>query len=242
MTSLRPRRSNPPGAINPIRTAAQETIRRLSTDRSTRECYHRAAVPAAILPAAGASRRMGRAKLLLPFRGDTILGSLVAALHAGGVGRIVVVRAPGDDALAAWCREAGVDDAVNPAPERGMLSSIQAGLAALGGALALRRERLAVCPADLPLLTAGTVATLLRSTAPLAVPSYRGRRGHPLVLAGDLAPEIEQLDPAVGLRQLLERRAADLQAVAVDDPGILLDVDTPEAYEAALAVKASPSL
>jgi molybdenum cofactor cytidylyltransferase len=178
---------------------------------------------------------MGRPKLLLPFRGDTVIGSLVAALREGGVGRIVVVRAAADAALAAWCRGAGVGSAVNPQPERGMLTSIHAGLAALGGAPALREERLLVSPADLPLLTAGTVAELLRVQATLAVPTYRGRRGHPLLVAGPLIAEIELLDPTVGLRQLLERCAAEAREIPVEDPGVVLDVDTAAAYEAAVA-------
>jgi CTP:molybdopterin cytidylyltransferase MocA len=134
-----------------------------------------------------------------------------------------------------------VDQALNPDPERGMLSSIQVGLAALGGAPALRDDRLLVSPADLPLLAAATVAALLRTAAPLVVPTYRGRRGHPLLLSGELVAEIEQLDPAVGLRQLLERRRCDVRELPVEDPGVLLDVDTPEAYDEALGVSPSPA-
>lgn len=184
---------------------------------------------------------MGRAKLLLPFRDDTVIGSLVLSLRKGGVGRIVVVRAPSDLALDAWCRKGGVEQAVNPAPERGMLTSILAGLVALGGAPALRHDRLLISPADLPLLTAETVAALLRARSPLAVPTYHGRRGHPLLLAGELIPEIEELDPAVGLRQLLERRRADLRELPVQDPGILLDVDTPQEYAEALRLNPLPA-
>lgn len=178
---------------------------------------------------------MGRPKLLLPFRGDTVIGSLVAALRQGGVGRLVVVRAPEDDALAAWCKAANVEETVSTEPERGMLASIWAGLAALGGAEALRNDRLLVTPADLPLLAAATVSALLCVEAALAVPTYRGRRGHPLLVSGPLIAEIERLDPAVGLRQLLERYAAALREIPLDDPGVVLDVDTDAGYRAALA-------
>ena len=188
----------------------------------------------AVLPAAGASRRMGRPKLLLPYQDGTIAGSLVASLRVAGVERIVLVIAPGDEELRAWARDARLLVTVNPDPERGMLSSIREGIAALGGAaqMALRAETLLVSPADLPALRPETVAAVLRGVerAPLAVPVHRGRRGHPLAIAPRLIPEVEALDLAVGLRQLLDRHAAAVLEVEVDDPGAVEDVDTPEDY------------
>jgi molybdenum cofactor cytidylyltransferase len=219
--------------------------------------------PAAIVPAAGASRRMGRPKLLLPYGGGTVLGSLVAALHDAGASPVVVVAAAGDAALTAWCarygrpaapgasgeseppaaagslrRDGGILlAAINPAPERGMLSSILAGLAALGGPaeVARRGAPLLITPGDLPALRSRTVAELLRrcraAGAPLGVPSYRGRRGHPLLVAADVAAEIELLDPERGLRHLLDLHPGELLTVEVDDPGCAADLDTPEDYE-----------
>lgn len=189
----------------------------------------------AILPAAGASRRMGRPKLLLPFRGRPLVAGVVDALRGGGVDTIVLVTAPGDEELRTWARTAGVAVAVNPDPERGMLSTIQQGLAAVGGAAALaeRSEALLVSPADLPNLDAGTVAVLLQrmeeTGALLAVPVYRGKRGHPLAIAPALISEVEALDST--LKQLRDRHEAELLEVEVDDPGVVQDVDTPEEYE-----------
>ena len=170
---------------------------------------------------------MGRPKLLLPFRDGTLLGSLIDALREGGVSEIVLVIAPGDEALRAWGAEAGVRIAVNPEPERGMLSTILAGIAAAGD-----RETLVVCPADLPALLPSTVRTVLAEPSPLVVPSYRGRRGHPLVISPELIPEIRTLHLDVGLRELLDRHPDRLRIVEVDDPGAVRDVDTPEEYEA----------
>jgi molybdenum cofactor cytidylyltransferase len=194
-------------------------------------------VTVALLPAAGASRRMGRPKLLLPYAGGTLVGALVASLRGGGVSTVLLVTAPGDEDLRAWAREAGVSVAVNPAPERGMLSTILEGLAALGGAAALARrgELLLVSPADLPAVRPDTIARLIReateSGAPLAVPVYQGKRGHPLAIAPALIPGIETLDPEVGLKQLRDRHEAELLNVEVEDAGVVLDVDTPEEYE-----------
>jgi molybdenum cofactor cytidylyltransferase len=215
---------------------------------------------AAIVPAAGASRRMGRPKLLLPYADGTVLGCLVGALRVAGVSPIVVVAAAGDAEMRAWCGAAiaaaattdaagltvALTVALNPAPERGMLSSILAGLAALGGAgtLAGGRTPLLVCPGDLPALRPGTVVELLRrreaAGAGLAVPVHRGRRGHPLAVAPALVPEIESLDPGRGLRQLLDLHPDDLLTVEVDDPGCVADLDTPADYERLRAGSGEP--
>lgn len=189
----------------------------------------------ALVPAAGASRRMGRRKLLLPFAGGTVIGGLVEALVEGGAGEVALVVAPGDEELAAWARERSLALAVNPRPEDGMLSTIRAGLDAVGGttALAAAGRPVLVAPADLPALSPATVRAVLAALAagaPLAVPIHRGRRGHPLGIAPALLPEIDRLDPAVGLRELLDRHAAELREVPVDDRGAIEDVDTPEDY------------
>ena len=200
----------------------------------------------AVVPAAGRSRRMGRPKLLLPYGGSTVVGSLVSALVAGGVGEVVLVVASDRGLLARWGRAEGLTVAVNPDPTRGMLSSVRAGIAALGGAAALaaRRAPLLIAPGDLPALRPATVATLLRRSAaagaPLAVPVHQGRRGHPLVISPRLVAEIEALDPAVGLRQLLDRHPDDLLGVEVDDPGVVYDVDTPEDFREVRELSSPP--
>ncbi len=193
-------------------------------------------MPAAVLPAAGSSTRMGRPKLLLPFGEGTVIGSVVEALRAGGVEDIVVVIDPDDRSLAQWAGNHGVGFTLNPDPARGMLSSVQAGIEALGGAagLAARGDVLLVCPADLPALRPETVAHLLArraaSGALLAVPVHRGRRGHPFLVAPPLVAEIATLDLGVGLRQLRDRHPEDLLEVDVADAGVVEDVDTREDY------------
>lgn len=225
----------------------------------------------AVVPAAGRSRRMGRPKLLLPFGEGTVLGATLAALAGGGARRIAVVARPDDPRLAGWLAGPAGEElaqrlrggrapgagghpelvvAFNPDPERGMLSSVLAGLDALAGrsgpeggppeGAPLRPEEpLLVCPADLPALSPETVAAVLAALAApgagtrpgLGVPVHGGRRGHPLAVAPGLVPEIPGLDPAVGLRQLLDRHPHEVAEVPVDDPGAVRDLDTPEDYE-----------
>lgn len=194
-------------------------------------------MPVAVVPAAGRSRRMGRPKLLLPFGSTTILGSTLAALRAGGVEELALVCAPGDADLQAWSRAEGVTLAINPDPEGGMLTSIWSGLEALGGAEALAASggEVVVCPGDLPRLRPATVAALLREArsaeAWLVVPRCGKVRGHPLIVRADLVREIPGLDPGVGLRQLRLLHPDRTHEIEVADPGVVLDVDTPEDYE-----------
>lgn len=201
----------------------------------------------AIVPAAGGSRRMGSPKLLLPCTGTTVLGATVAALRDAGVARCLIVTAPGDTALRSWASAHGLGVAVNPVPERGMLSSVWAGMEALGGAVALDQPGaiLLVTPGDLPLLRASTVIRVIAALragdgVQVAQPRYQGRNGHPLAIAGTLVRDILELDPAIGLRQLRERHAAQAATVDVDDPGCVEDVDTPDDY-AALQLPATDS-
>jgi CTP:molybdopterin cytidylyltransferase MocA len=194
----------------------------------------------AILPAAGASQRMGRAKLLLPYRDDTIVGSLVSTLECAGVRPVVLVLRPGAIDFRRFVRRRSLLAVLNPEPERGMLSSIQEGLRALGGAARLaellveRRAPLLIMPADLPSVLPATVETLLERQAAsdggIVLPGYRGRRGHPLLVHPRLLATIETLEPAVGLRQIFERHPDDIETVPIDDPGVLRDVDTVEDY------------
>jgi CTP:molybdopterin cytidylyltransferase MocA len=190
----------------------------------------------AVVPAAGRSSRMGRPKLLLRYGQDTILGATLAALREGGVRQTILVVQPADRELRSWAEARDLQCAVNPRPDDGMLTSVWAGLEAVGGAEALiaAGEELVVCPGDLPRLRAGTVAALLREAratgASLLVPRCGSERGHPLIVGPDLLAEISTLDPQVGLRALRLRHPERTVEVEVGDPGVVHDVDTPEDY------------
>jgi CTP:molybdopterin cytidylyltransferase MocA len=181
----------------------------------------------AVVPAAGRASRLGRPKALLPFAGSIVLEALIGNLREGGIDRILVVAAAGDDALAQYCRRNDLDLAVNDHPELGMLSSVRCGAESLASALASGGS-LVVCPVDFPMIRAATVRTLLlaleRSTLTVAVPTFQGRRGHPLLMGAELAARVRDLDPTVGLRALLDRYPCT--EVEVADPYVLKDLDT----------------
>lgn len=125
----------------------------------------------------------------------------------------------------------GVEWILNPRYPEGMLASIQAGAAAAPD----DAEWLLVALGDQPSLQPSTVRLLLAAAgngdAGILVPSYGGRRGHPLLIHARYRGEIAELDPAVGLRELLRRHPNAVRHVDVEDDRVLSDMDTPEEYE-----------
>jgi molybdenum cofactor cytidylyltransferase len=201
-----------------------------------RAAYNSRMVPGVIL-AAGRSSRMGRAKALLPCGpgGESFVRRLALALSDGGVPLVLIVGRPDDQALrdevaampfaARFVENAGAD--------AGQLSSLLAGLDAADRP---GTRGLLVTPVDAPLVTAGTVAALLRVFASTAAPIVRavhgGRHGHPVVFARAVFDGLRRADPEVGAKAVLRAHALAVIDVEVDDAGVVGDVDTLEDYRA----------
>lgn len=120
---------------------------------------------------------------------------------------------------------------LNPRYPEGMLTSVQAAVAAAP----VTTEWFLVALGDQPSLRPETVKHLLREAeagdATILVPSYNGRRGHPLLIHASHRDEIASLDGAVGLRELLLRHPKAVHHVVMPEEGVLLDMDTPEDYQ-----------
>jgi molybdenum cofactor cytidylyltransferase len=184
---------------------------------------------AAVVLAAGLSRRMGREKILLPFGGSSVLERVLASLAAAAVAeRIVVSRADLPEA-ARIAERTGARVVVNPHPEEEMLVSVRLGIADLSAGV----EAFYVWPADHPAVAIETLLELAQAGGParVALPLYRGRRGHPALVGAALIPHIEAILPNKGLRHLWRTRPEVLIEVSVDDSGVLADLNTPEDYE-----------
>jgi molybdenum cofactor cytidylyltransferase len=179
----------------------------------------------AVVPAAGRSSRFGAMKLLADVEGRPLIERTIAALLDAGVARVVVVSRD----RTAFSGVALLDDRrvatiVNADPERGMFSSIQAGLAAAPGRVVL------VLPADMPFVSAATVAAIAgRASASGAtvVPVHAGRRGHPIAIPRALCDALLALPPTTTLKDGLASLTIGTEVLDVDDPGVLRDVDVP---------------
>lgn len=186
----------------------------------------------AIILAAGESRRMGKAKLLLPWGETTVLGQTLHQLQASQVEHLLLVsghRAAEVEAIAA---NAGARVVHNEAYAEGeMLSSLQVGLRHLEDGI----EAVLVVLADQPLIEPAIVDRLLKAyearQGTLIAPSYQGKRGNPVLIDRRYFAELLALPWGQAPRTLLRRHPAELHLVAVDSPTVLLDLDRPEEYE-----------
>jgi molybdenum cofactor cytidylyltransferase len=113
-----------------------------------------------------------------------------------------------------------------------MLSSVQAGVAAAHPATTLFLIALADQPSVPPELIAHLIAVFDERRPGLLLPTFDGRRGHPLLIDARYREEIAALDPDVGLRELLQRHPDDLLHLPVDVEAVIRDMDTRAEYEA----------
>jgi CTP:molybdopterin cytidylyltransferase MocA len=172
---------------------------------------------------------MGRPKQLLPVNGTPAIKRCLASVLAAGLSDIVVVTGAHGDQVESVIADLPVRVVRNERPESEMVESVRIGLrqAPSGSSSFL------LCLADHPLVKPDTLRTLLRhhEAAPgsIIIPRYGGRRGHPCLFPRLL---IEEVFSGMTLREVIQRHADRIRLVNVDDEGVVLDMDTPEDYEA----------
>jgi molybdenum cofactor cytidylyltransferase len=193
-------------------------------------------VIAGIILAAGASSRMGGPKALLEHRGETFIDRLIR-IFSEVCDPVIVVLGYHADVIRPRVR-GRVLLVVNPDPERGQLSSLQTALAAVpedaGGCL--------FTPVDCPAAEERTVSLVVRRfierepSKLLVIPRFEGQRGHPVCAARAIIDEFLAEPAAAQAREVVRRHLAQTEYVDVDDPGILADIDDPEAYRKLVGV------
>ena len=201
------------------------------TPRDAKERRARGGVAAVVL-AAGKASRMGDNKLLADLDGRPLVHHAVSAALASQARPVVVVTGNDADRVRAALDGLDVTFVHNDEYASGMASSLRAGIAAVGdvaGAL--------VCLGDMPRVTADHLARLIGAFAAasdegaIVVPTCERKRGNPVLWGRRRFAEIGALSGDVGARALIERNADRVTWVAVDDPAILIDVDTPDALD-----------
>ncbi len=185
----------------------------------------------ALILAAGQSTRMGRPKMSLAWGRTTVLGHIIDVFKAAGVENVLAVVGGERYTVQDIAQACGATTVFNPkfASEE-MLSSLQIGLRSISE----DTDAALVGLGDQPQIQEQTIRLILgeyqESAAPLIVPSYRMRRGHPWLIARELWPAILSLHSPLTPRDFLARHADSIHYVDVETPTVLQDLDTPEDY------------
>jgi molybdenum cofactor cytidylyltransferase len=182
----------------------------------------------AVVPAAGRSRRMAAEKILLPFGGSTMLGAVLEKLNGAGVSPVVAILRADLPEARRIAEAAGARVRINPDPDAEMLVSIRLGVEML----LPDADALFIWPADHPAVDPATLRRLLADATrdSALLPVHAGRRGHPALVGADLLAGIAGIPANEGLRRLWRDRADAVREIEVADPGVIENLDDPDAY------------
>lgn len=187
----------------------------------------------AIVPAAGRSRRMGEPKLLLAWKGSTIIDCVLRAWCDSDVTRVIVVLRKDDQLLASACQQRPIEIVRPDRDPLDMKESIQVGLRHVANIYKpTGHDQWMVAPADLPGLKSELINQLIvqaKCRDRVTAPRFGGRQGHPVVLPWRLAEEVFTLSQNEGLDRILARQ--DINFVDLPAACRVADVDTPAEYE-----------
>ncbi len=189
----------------------------------------------AVVLAAGESKRMGEKKETLPVSGEAMVRTVVTKLlNSRKIDELVVVL--GHDADAVGRALAGViDERVELVGNRRYKEGMGTSLAHGVSSCSWGTDAFIIALSDAPFFRTADVDRLIVAHASggrIVVPTHEGRRGHPLLLDGSFREQLEALGGDTGARYIIEENADAVTEVEVDDDGFLVDVDTPDDYEA----------
>ena len=185
----------------------------------------------AILLGAGESKRMGANKLLLPWGKKTVLTHCADALIQSMVKEVIVVLGDRTKILKNQLRGRKVKVIMNPHYRRGMSTSIRKGIRAIDP----NSHGILIALGDMPFLGSRTVNSLIRTFSQgkgtIVVPSFRGRKGHPVIFHRKYEKELLQLKEDVGGKSIIESHPGEVRLVQIRSEGVIKDIDTWKDYK-----------
>jgi molybdenum cofactor cytidylyltransferase len=185
----------------------------------------------ALILAAGSSRRMGSQKLLLPYGQSTIIETVIDNVLNSSIDHVMVVLGANQEEIQDTLEHKPVQFCHNRKHEQGMLSSVICGIRALPPDALTALIYLGDQPGIHPAVTNTVIEAYSEELFGIVIPVHMHRRGHPLLVDMKYRKEIEKLDLEEGLRSLRHHFPEDVLEVEVDEPGILVDIDTREDYK-----------
>jgi molybdenum cofactor cytidylyltransferase len=185
----------------------------------------------AVVLAAGMSSRMGEPKQVLRLGERTVLGQTLENIRGARLDEIVLVLGFAAEAIAQQIAVERVKVVINPQYREGMASSLRAGLAALNPDINAALIVLADQPFVRPAVFDQIIDRYIESRAQIAIPTFRGFRGNPVLLDRSVFPEVMALTGDIGCRAIFGSHSDGIVKVPVDDVGILLDIDSKDDFE-----------
>ena len=184
---------------------------------------------AAVILSGGASRRMGSPKALVTYQGTPFLEHLLSVTRHPAIGVRRVVLGPDAESISAQIKLASDEIIINNDWEKGQLSSIQAAVRSLPSGT----TGMLLCPVDHPLVSSALIShlieTFLESKASVVVPTYEGRRGHPVIFSSAVYGELLEAPADTGARAVVWAHKNDVQEVATMEEGCVLNLNDPAA-------------
>lgn len=189
----------------------------------------------AIILAAGASTRMKRQKLLLPYNGKTIVESVIQNIKPVLKNNIVVVLGSHCEEIRKQIGNLSIRFCVNENYRNGMLSSVICGFRALPEDAKAAMVFLGDQPHIPFKVTQKIFENWKNSGNEILIPTFKGKRGHPVLIGIKYKNDIEKLDPNKGLRRLMVKYEHEVMEVECGIPEVLRDIDTPEEYKSEIS-------
>ena len=186
---------------------------------------------AAIILAAGGSKRMGQPKQLLPVGGMPMVRRVTESVCAAGLDQVILVAGANAKAVEGAVAGLPVELVTNKDWAAGLSGSLRLGICALRKEIQAALMVLADQPALTPDLLRALTARYLATRAPIVVPYFEGRRGNPVLFARKLFPDLMSVQGDQGGRALFARYQQQMERVETHDPAVLLDIDTRQDYE-----------
>ena len=186
----------------------------------------------AVVLSAGESSRMGRPKALLPIQGQKFIERIIRVIGQSRVGRTIVVLGHHADQLRGQIEHLPVEVVINPDYRCGQLSSLQVAIRHIRDDD--RCDGMLVHLVDHPFIDVALVDALIESffetKKMIVVPSYKGKRGHPVIFSRELFGELLNAPLDQGAKAVVNAHRQETLEIEWDDEGITLDIDTPELY------------
>lgn len=180
----------------------------------------------AIMLAAGEAKRMGRLKQLMSLGSSTMVEQALDNLLASRVSEIIVVLGHEAEEVKRKIADRPAKTVVNPIYQKGMGTSIAAGLKLVDS----QAQAVLLALADQPFVDSQTIDRLVEEFQAhekgIAIPTYRGRRGHPVIFSMKYKAQLSGLTSDIGGREIIKEHPADVLEVAVDCEGVIIDIDT----------------